>query len=172
MAYSIDALDAKILILYTLSRLRSPIGAETLIELARASSPVTYFDVSEILGSLVESGLCARESELYRITDAGIDVTATLEKTLPFTVRVNAEIAAREYTMRLDRGISIKTSRETRRSGGIVVTMALSDGGDELLTVRLYTAGEERAEDIERRFRERSSRVYDAVLDALIDEPE
>ncbi len=63
-------LDIKILILFILRRLPSPVNAQTLQELCSVDTGIGYFDYAECLAHLVETGHVEEvTSDRYQITE-------------------------------------------------------------------------------------------------------
>ena len=86
-----DELDRKILILYVLRRLPAPIDSELLYEVCLCDNGLQYFDYSESLQDLVNSGNVAEEDDEYSITEKGIRNADAVCTSLPFSVRNAAD---------------------------------------------------------------------------------
>ena len=86
-----DELDRKILILYVLRRLPAPIDSELLYEVCLCDNGLQYFDYSQSLQDLVDSGHVAEEDDEYVITEKGIRNADAVCTSLPFSVRNAAD---------------------------------------------------------------------------------
>ena len=64
-----EKLDIKILILYILNQLPSPVDAQTLSELVFCDDGIGYFDYSDCLAELVETNHIEEKRGKYRITE-------------------------------------------------------------------------------------------------------
>ena len=85
-------LDTKILILYVLRRLPRPVDAQTLSDLCSFDNGVSWFDYSECLADLVDTGHVERLSgERYLITDKGRTNGEAAETSIPYSVRMKAD---------------------------------------------------------------------------------
>ena len=82
-----EKLDIKILILYILRRLPGTVDPETLAELCQCDSGVGYFDYSDCLAELVETGHLVLEDDRYAITEKGRRDGAACESSLPYSVK-------------------------------------------------------------------------------------
>ena len=79
--------EIKILIGYLLSRLDTPLKREQLDEIICGEELANYFEMSQALSELADSGnVKIRDNELS-ITEKGKKNSETLEHDIPFTVR-------------------------------------------------------------------------------------
>ena len=85
-----EKLDIKILILYILDQLPSPVDAQTLSELVFCDDGIGYFDYSDCLAELVETNHIEEKRGKYRITEKGSRNVAEVGSSLPYSVRTKA----------------------------------------------------------------------------------
>ena len=78
-----NKLDLKILILYILRRLPAAIDRERLSELVLQDEGVGYFDFTECLAELTDTGHAELTEDGYRITEKGDRNCGTVESSLP-----------------------------------------------------------------------------------------
>ncbi len=161
-----DKLDIKILILFILRRLPGELSPEELLELCQGAGVLGYFDYSDCLSELEESGHLTRGEEGYAITPKGAANADAVESSLPFSVRSRTEKGLRPIEERMRRQALI-TARHRVDEIGCTVTLAVNDGVGEILHVDLLCAGEEQARKIEKRFRKNAERSYQEILKLL-----
>jgi predicted transcriptional regulator len=162
-----EKLDIKILILFILSRLPGALSGETLADLVLCDEGISYFDYAECLSELIETGHVTQSDGKYSITEKGIRNGAAIESSLPYTVRVKAERSVTAVATGMKRDSMIKTSHEDLPGQGCMVSLSLSDGVGEIITMRLISSGEEQARRIEDNFRLGAESYYNRIIGIL-----
>jgi len=164
-----EKLDIKILILFILSRLPAEVEAETLQDLCQSDSGVGYFDYSQCLAELVETGHVTEGEDGYIITDKGRRNAAAVESSLPYSVRSKALRHIAPVEERLARSAMIKTGHEVNELG-CTVSLSMSDGKGEIIALRLVCADEGQAKLMERNFRRSAEDYYQRIAAMLSEE--
>ena len=162
-----EKLDIKILILYILRRLPDAIAPETLSELTLFDDGISYFDYSDCLSELTETGHIAEDDGRYRITEKGERNGAVIENSLPYSVRARADSLLAPVAAKMRRDSMIIASHDTDADGNMSVTLSLSDGVGEIISMKMLVSGAEQAEKIEKKFRERAEDIYNGLISAL-----
>jgi len=160
-------LDIKILILFILRRLPSPVNAQTLQELCAIDTGIGYFDYAECLAHLVETGHVEEVSpDRYLITEKGARNGETAESSLPYSVRMKAEQLTAPLAEAMNRDRMIGTSHE-QHDAGCTVSLSLSDGKGEIIAMRVLAADEEQADFMEANFRRNAEGIYGKIIEIL-----
>lgn len=161
-----EKLDIKILILFILSRLPAAVEPETLQELCQCDGGVGYFDYSQCLSELIDTGHVKEHEDGYIITDKGRRNAAAVESSLPYSVRSKASKLIAPVEERLLRASMIKASHKNTELG-CTVELSMSDGVGEIISLSFVCAGEEQAKVIERNFRRGAEDYYQRIAAML-----
>ena len=120
-----EKLDIKILILFILRRLPGEVEPETLCELCQCDGGIDYFDYSDCLSDLIETGHIKETPTGYTITDKGAKNAEAVESSLPYSVRMKALKQLAPVEERLRRAAMITARHETGENG-CMVELAMS----------------------------------------------
>lgn len=167
-----EKLDIKLLILFVLSRLPKPVSFETLTDLVMVDDGFDYFEYTQCLDELVNSGNVDQKDTSYKITRMGSVNEDTVESGIPYSVRLKAENKARPLIEKMKRDALIGTSHERAKNGGTNVRLSLSDGLGEVVSMSVLVADEQQAGKIEENFRENAETIYQQLVTLLSKEAE
>jgi len=162
-----DRIEIKVLILFIMRRLPEPVTLDVLAGLTMCDDGIGYFDVTECLAELIETDHLHSENGIYSLTQKGERNGDALEKNLPYSVRIKAEGSAALVRANLNRDAMIKTNHISKEGGGYTVSLSLSDGIGDIISIELYAANEQQAGTIEKGFRKDAEQIYHAIIDML-----
>ncbi len=163
-----EKMDIKILILYVLEKLPMPVEPLVLSDMVMVDAGFTWFDYTECLTALIESGHIVEEDGRYIITEKGRQNVLAVSSTLPYTVRERAEKAVAPVAAAMFRSSMIDTATEPSESGGYAVSMRLADSMGEIISMRLAVPDEEEARYMEESYRNHAEEIYNQILDIFL----
>ena len=159
-----EKIGIKVLILFVMKRLTKPASMELLAELTLCDDAISYFDVTDCILKLVETGHLELADGKYTLTPKGEHNGGILEKNLPHSVRLKAEDATAKIRATMDRDAMIKTHRRTDGESGYRVALSLSDGVGEILSMEIFAINEKQANKLENGFRKNAEDIYHSVM--------
>ena len=162
-----ERIEVKVLILFIMRRLTEPVTLEVLTGLALCDDGIGYFDVMECLTALIETKHIRLEDGKYILTNKGKRNGETLENNLPQSIRIKAEASTALVRSNLNRDAMIKTKSSINDNGGYKVSLSLSDGIGDIISMELLAANEQQANTIEKGFRKDAEKIYHAIIDLL-----
>jgi hypothetical protein len=162
-------MDLKVLILFILSRLPTPVSRDDLTDTTLlCDSAIGYFDFSECLADLQRTEHVVAENEYYSITEKGRANGEITESGLPYSVRVRAEKAAATLSNVLMRNSMIHASHEMRMHGGFTVKLDMSDGIGSVMSMELLVGDNKQSAIIEKNFKDNAEKIYSQVIELLL----
>lgn len=167
-----DKLDIKILILYILEKLPQPAEPSLLSDLTLFDGGFTWFDYTDCLAELVKTGHVTDDEGKYQITEKGRRNVNTVASSLPYTVRAKADRLTTPVAASMRRAGMIETFSEPGAKGGLTVSLRLSDGVGEIISMRLAVPNEEQADKISARFRDQAENLYNRIILMLTEDEE
>ena len=165
-----EKLDIKILILFILRHLPEAVSFDTLTELTLCDDGISYFDFSECLEELVQTGHVSTNGLTYAITEKGVKNGTVTESGIPYSVRIKAEKKVTALSRALTRNSMISTAQTIRRGGGYTVTLSLSDGVGEIVSMDVFAINEAQANALEQGFIKNAEGIYNKLIDMILEE--
>ena len=164
-----DKLEIKFLILYIAARIAEPISFDVLLDLTLCDDAVGYFDFSECLADLVDTGhLDLSEDGLYTITEKGLRNSKICETSLPYSVRLRCDRNLTDCNRKLRRKSQVRASSTRRENGIYTVNLALSDDMGSVMDLNLMVVREDLASLLENRFLKSPERIYTEIMNVLL----
>lgn len=165
-----DELDIQILILYILEKLPSPIEHYKLSDLVLFDGGFTWFDYSQCLAKLIRTEHVTDEDGRYVITDKGRRNVNAVASSLPYTVRAKADRLCAPVAAAMLRSSMIETDAAPDDQGGQSVSLRMSDGMGEIISLRLAVPEEKTAAQIQKRFKDHAEEIYNQIITLLTEE--
>ena len=168
--YLHNKLDVKVLILFILARIDTPLTVQELFEVAYQDESLNYFVFAESLPELAESGhLEADEKGRYSITEKGREQGAAVEDSLaiPVVRKVSDAIAGKLIALRREGFITTAVSQDSE--GNWISTLNYRDDGMPMMTLSLMAPNEDLAHSMAANLKKKADLLYKTNLDVAID---
>lgn len=171
--YLHDILDVKVLILYIMVRVETPVTPQTIYELCYQDDSLSYFDVQESIPQMVKTGhLEQLPNDRYVITEKGRAAEEITADSVAFTVRERARVAVERYNKNLKREQFLRSEINRKEDGEYLVRMELDDLRGPLMDLTLTAPSLQQARRLEAGYRKNAELVYQAVMIGLLGEEE
>ena len=161
-------IEIKILILFIMRRVPGPVSFDMLTELVMCDDGIGYFDYSQCVADLVKTEHLLLKDNGYLLTAKGARNGEATEISLPFSVRKKAENKASDYRAGQNRNAMIRTMHTVDEDGGYAVSLALSDGVGDIVSIGLFAANEKQAQDMEKGFRKNAEGIYNSLIGMIL----
>ncbi len=162
-----DELDIKILILYILEKLPAPMEGTALGDLVLFDGGFNWFDYTDCLAELVKTEHVTEKDGAYEITEKGRRNVGFVGSSLPYSVRTKADRLTAPVAAAMRRSSMIETHTEPGANGGKTVSLRLSDGVGEIISMRIAVPDEAQAKAMESRFRKDAEDIYNRIITIL-----
>ncbi|HOU10644.1 MAG TPA: DUF4364 family protein [Clostridiales bacterium] len=162
--------DIRLLICYLLGHLEKPLTRQQLIEVMLEGAFANYFDVSQTLCELLETGGAVVEDagglEVLRLAGETNAASLLLESDVPKSVREKAlATAVRIQTReRRERENNIEVGQAPN---GFYVTFTMSDQGVDFMKLTVYAADLQQVETVKKGFLNDPVGFYSGIIAAL-----
>lgn len=164
-----DILDVKVLILYVMSLVETPVSAQTIYEFCYQDESLSYFDVQASIPQMVTSGhLMQQDDDLYVITEKGRGAGEVTWDAIAFPVRERARIAVENYNHNQKREQFLRSSIEEKENGTCVVHLGLDDMDGPVMDLAITAPSLQQARRLEKSYHANAERVHQSVMAALL----
>ncbi|MCI8857572.1 MAG: DUF4364 family protein [Clostridiaceae bacterium] len=161
--------DIKFLILYAMGFLTEPVSFDAVVDICTwCDDGFGYFELSEAFQELVGTGHLREyeesEGAQYAITPRGREAAEVFEKKLPFTVREAAQKSALRVVRKQRRDAAIRTEVTEAAENDFIVTLTM----EEVFSLDMHVVSRAQASLLEKNFRGNAEKMYQTILNALI----
>ena len=165
-----NKLDVKVLILFILARIDTPLSGQEIYEVAYQDESLNYFTLAESLPELVRSGHISQdEKDRYTITDKGREQGTYVEDSLavPVVQKVSAAIEHKQMLIRRDGYITTDIAQD--ENGYWIVTLRYQDEKLPMMSLSLMAPSEELGQAMAKNLKKHADALYKYNLDIAID---
>ena len=166
-----DKLDVKVLILYILARIETPLDVDQIYEVAYQDDSLNYFVLAESVHELTDSGhLTVDDNGRYTITEKGRKHGSYVEDSMAVPVVEKVTVSIQDKINQLYRESLLSTEVAQDENGFWIATLIYRDDTQPLMRLSLLAPNQEHAKIMAANMRKNMSDVYKAAIDAATDE--
>lgn len=167
-----DKLDVKVLILFILARIETPLDVDQIYEVAYQDESLNYFVLAESVHELTDTGhLHQDEQGHYTITEKGRKQGGFVEDSLAIPVVEKVTAAIQLKIDELHRASLLTTETSQDETGHWIATLNYRDGDKPLMQVSLMAPNENHARLMAQNMKKHVSVLYKTAMDAAMDDP-
>ncbi len=167
-----ELMKIKIIILYILDRLDTPISNAELARIMLEKNYAAYMEIQEALEDLVTDNYISvsenRNSHLYSISAEGAETLSFFYKDIAVSLRdeIDAYLSKEQYHLR-DLAASTADYFEVKKNE-YIVELKVVERGSEIVNINLMVASPEEADTICNRWKEANVDVYEYLITRLL----
>ncbi len=166
-----DESTVKVIILYILDQLKTPLSFQTLTEIILWDGEVNYFIFADCLQDLTQKGALEKKKEgegeeLYSITPFGKGILDNVSGVLLASMKSQLMRSATRLLAFKKTGKNVSSAVEPENEG-FRLTCSIKDSKFDLLEVKLYLDNIEEAQMLQKRFDEKAEHIYRSILALL-----
>ena len=164
-----DKLDVKVLILFILARIDTPLDVDDIYTIAYQDDSLNYFVLAESLPELRDSGhLTMDEKGRYSITEKGRTQGSYVEDSLaiPVVQKVTKAINDKKNQLRRDSYFTTAVTQDENEHW--IATLNYLDDGLPLMRVSLMAPSQEVGEEMAKNMRKHVDIVYKTCMDVAV----
>lgn len=166
-----DKLDVKVLILFILARIETPLDVDQIYEVAYQDDSLNYFVLAESVHELTDTGhLAQNENGCYTITEKGRKQGGFVEDSLAIPVVEKVSAAIQRKIDELYRESLLTTETCQDENGHWIATLNYQEERKPLMRVSLMAPNEAHAKAMAENMKKNVSALYKAAMDAATDE--
>ena len=162
----------KLIILYTLDRIRSPLTLGLIADYITDRGDTNYFNVQNAFAALLDAELisCSQtyNTSYYTITDTGRETLELFYTNLSHEIReeIDQYLVDNHYQI-LDR-TAVKSDYRRRENGDYIACCSLSENNEMLFELKLSVPTEDDAVKLCNNWRNCSGELYSAAVKTLL----
>ena len=163
--------EIKTIILFIIANYGGHISNGPITDIFMEFEFVDYFTMQIYLNDLVETGLLEKYEEdgqiMYIPTDIGNEAIEGFAGNTPHSVRVRILDAIRDYRSKKDNGKLISAIYRRESDIDHIAELRITEGGGELLNLRINLGSKEAAKEVCKRFKENPQEIYESIIKLL-----
>ncbi len=168
--YLHNKLDVKVLILFILARIDTPLTGQEIYEIAYQDDSLNYFMMAESLPELVKTGHIQADAKgRYTITEKGCEQGADVEDSLAVAVveKVSAAITKKQIQIRREANLTTEVQQNER--GDWTATLCYQDNGVPMMTLSVMAPNEELGRVMAENLRRHADELYRVNMDMAME---
>jgi predicted transcriptional regulator len=161
----------KLILMYILDRVNFPIDNAQLSKYLLLQPNTNPIDIQENINELLDDGYIRADRSntgyTYKITDTGRETISLFQSSFPVTLRDDLDLYLDQNNYSLREENSYITEYYENKNDEYIVHLGVIERTTTLIELTFVTHGKDQAENICRRWKEKSSDIYKYVIQTL-----
>ena len=165
--------ETKLLIIYILNKIGSPITNSVLENIFFSINDLNYFYFQQYVADLIEKEWIANFEEdgstFFMVTPKGVDILKELDYLLPSAMTLTANKAVENIMKGLNYELSVDADFIIQDVDKINVNCSISEGTYKLFSLEIFAGTMEQARKIADNWKENALKYYPQIISMLTD---
>lgn len=162
-----NELDLKLLVLYIMDRVASPITFLQLFELALCDAGVDYFSLTQAVNHMVATGQLSLEEDHYVITEKGRRNSQICQSSLPRSIQLHCDENLFKVNEALRREAQVRSHMIDNDDGTVTLCLTLEDNTSPLFHLTLLAPTSDQAQHWAQVFQADPAALYLNIIQLL-----
>ena len=162
-----NELDLKLLVLYIMDRVASPITFLQLFELALCDAGVDYFSLTQAVNHMVATGQLSLEEDHYVITEKGRRNSQICQSSLPRSIQLHCDENLVKVNEALRREAQVRSHMIDNGDGTVTLCLTLEDNTSPLFHLALLAPTSDQAQHWAQVFQADPAALYLNIIQLL-----
>ena len=170
--YLHDEMDVKVLILFILARIDTPLSVQEVYEVAYQDDSLNYFMFADCISRLADTGHVLKDERgRFTISEKGKQQGKFVEDSLavPVVNKVSAAIEQKKIALRRDGYLT--TSVDQDENGYWTVTLNYKDDGMPMMSITLMAPNQQLGHAMAENLKKQANVIYKTNMDFAITTP-
>lgn len=170
--YLHDEMDVKVLILFILARIDTPLTVQEVYEVAYQDDSLNYFMFADCISRLADTGhVFQDEKGRYSITEKGKEQGKFVEDSLAVPVVNKVSVAIEQKQIALRREGYLTTSVQQDENGYWTATLNYRDNGMPMMSLTLMAPNEQLGQVMAANMKKQADLIYNLNMNHAINDP-
>jgi len=163
--------ESKVLILYILYKVNKSITNEEFLKLVLSVTDMNYFYFQQFVLDLLDNKYIVSynndDSELYKITDEGIEALKLTGDMIPGIMKLKVDSNFKNELEIIENEVSVSAEYYPKTEKGYTVKCRIVENGTTMFEIKTFAGSGEKAKQIVSNWKQNATDIYPKIIDTL-----
>ncbi len=164
--------ENKVLILYILNKLNSPINNDALMQLVILVQDMNYFYFQQFLLDLLENKYITEKDSLYEITELGKETLKLTEDLLPGIIKFRIDNNIKEELDEIKNEVAVSSEFFVDDDNNFLVKCKLVENNTTIFEISTFAGSRDQAKIISDNWEQNANDLYPKMMNLLVNPSE